>query len=285
MSPRWLLVLVLAFTGAGPAAAQAPRWQFRWAKGDVLLYRTRHVINAAETFEGTKVASTSTVSTVKEWKVADVDGRGVATLHLALVSMRNEQKRPDGEVLLYDSDDLPKSTPELREQMGKFLGTTLAVLQVDGFGRVLAVKQGSAERYEAEPPFALNFPPAEAKAGQVWTRPYTITLAPPQGTGEKYQAEQRCECAKIEDGKATIAITTVFKTQPESAQERLPFLQKDLTGLAVIDVAAGRLVRVSYRTEKTVENHQGAGSSYRFQSEYTEELEPAPVRVHGGVGP
>ena len=93
--------------------------------------------------------------------------------------------------------------------------------------------------------------------------------------GEKYPAAQRCVLKAVADGKATIAVTTEFKTPPESAQERLPFLQKDLAGEVVGDLRSGRLVRVQYQTDKTIENHQGTGSSYRFQSRYTEELLPA----------
>ena len=39
-------------------------------------------------------------------------------------AMRNEQKRANGETLLFDSQDLDKSTPELREQMSKYIGQT-----------------------------------------------------------------------------------------------------------------------------------------------------------------
>src|SRR5438128_11564100 len=107
---------------------------------------------------------------------------------MSLAAMRNEQKRTNGETLLFDSQDQAKSNPALYEQMSKFIGKTLAVLRIDPFGRVIEVKQGVASRYEAEPPFVIVFPAAKAQVGQAWRRPYTITLDPPLGTGEKYQA-------------------------------------------------------------------------------------------------
>ena len=49
----------------------------------------------------------------------------------------------NGDTLLFDSQNLDKSTPELREQMKKYIGSTLAIVRVDGHGRVHEVKQGS----------------------------------------------------------------------------------------------------------------------------------------------
>src|SRR5204863_8536740 len=107
--------------------------------------------------------------------------------------------------LLFDSADLANSTPELR-QLSKHLGKTLAVLRMDGYGRILEVKEGSAAKYEAEPPFALVLPAAAPKEGQAWLRHYKVTLEPPQGTGEKHAAQQKVTCAKLADGLATLAI-------------------------------------------------------------------------------
>ncbi len=285
MQPGWIVAMLLAVVWAQSATAQT--WQFRWEKGQILAYKVKHSTAVAEVVDGNKVESVSQLHLVKRWHVLDVDEQGIATLKLTLDAMRSEQKRPTGETLLFDSQDLDKSTPELREQMGKFVGQTLAVLRVDVQGRAVEVKQGSFERYQAEPPFTLLLPKAETQAGQSWVRPYTIAIEPPLGTGEKYEAQQKYHCSRLDDGKATIAVKTEFKTQPESAQERLPLLQKEVEGQVVFDLKAGRLQGVRFVIDRTVEQHQGPGSSYRFQSEYTEEFIPAltPVRIHGGIGP
>src|SRR5207253_932922 len=128
------------------------------------------------------------------------------------------QKRGNGETLLFDSQNLDKSTPELREVMSKFIGQTAAVVKLDGFGRVLDVKQGNPASFEAEPPFVLVFPEAKAAVGQAWKRAFNVVLDPPYGTGEKVPAEQRYECNKIDAGKATLALKTLFPKLPESAR-------------------------------------------------------------------
>ena len=156
--------------------------------------------------------------------------------------------------------------------MKKYIDQTLAVLRVDGYGRIIEVKQGSAASYEAEPPFLIVFPDAKAAEGQAWRRPFNLVLDPPHGTGEKLEADHRYECKKIDNGLATLGITTTIKTKIDNSRDRLPLLQREVEGDIVIDLPNGRLVSARLNIDKTVENHQGKGSSYRFQSEYSRQL-------------
>lgn len=271
MFTRFVLSLSMLITIAMPAFAQIP-WQFRWQKGQQLTYRVKHLTTATEVVEASKLVSSANLELVNRWQVLDLDEKGVATLSLTLVSMRNEQKRGSGETILFDSENLEKSTPELREQMKKYIGQTLAILRVDGFGRVVEVKQGSAASFEAEPPFIVVFPDAKAAAGQAWRRPFNLVLDPPHGTGEKLEADQRYECTKLADGKATLSIATTIKTKLDNSRDRLPLLQREVEGDIIIDLPNGRLLSARLNIDKTVLDHQGKGSSYRFQSEYSRQL-------------
>jgi hypothetical protein len=271
MHARWMLVLLLAATAAPVARAQVP-WQFRWEKSQVLSYRVKHDTAVAEVIDGQKHAFKSQLELLKRYRVVDVDGDGIATVEYSLAAMRNEQVRPNGEVYRFDSADPAKSTPELRGQLGKYIGTTLAVLRIDRAGKVIAVKQGPAARHMAEPPFTLVLPGSAVREGQAWTRDFEVTLEPPLGTGEKHAAQQEFRCTKLVDGKVAIALKTVFKAMPESVQEQMPLLQKEAQGDVVFDVAAGRVEAVRLTIDRTLMNHQGEGSSYRYQSTYVEEL-------------
>jgi hypothetical protein len=271
MFTRGFFVIVFALTFTLPAFAQAP-WQFQWKKGQTLTYKIKHVTSVVEVVDKVTNSSNSTVDVVNKWEVADVDAKGIAKLTMTIVSMRTEQKRANGDTMLFDSQNLEKSTPELREQMKKYIGSPQASLKMDGFGRVIEVVQGKAATFEVEPPFVVIFPAAKAAAGQAWRRQFTVVLDPPYGTGEKFEAEQRYECKKIEAGKATIGVTTHYKAMPESPREQLPLLQKDVAGEATFDVAGGRLLSVQLNIDKTIENHQGKGSSYQFKSQYSRVL-------------
>jgi hypothetical protein len=269
MHSRWIVAIFLGLLVTTSAAAQTS-WQFRWQKGQALTYKVRHITNVAEVVDKSTTSSSSQLDLVKRWQVTDLDNQGTGTLELSLLAMRNEQKRASGDTVLFDSQNLAKSTPELRDQMSKFIGKTLAILRVDRYGRVVEAKMGSAARYEAEPPFALVVPEARPAAGQKWNRPYTLVIEPPQGTGEKYQAQQSYECKRIDAGKATLTVTTEFKPMPESPLDQLPLLQKDMQGEIVYDSVAGRLASVQLSIDRKIENHQGKGSSYHFKSQYSE---------------
>jgi hypothetical protein len=267
-----LLAVMLGLVWTGAASAQEASWQFQWQKGQVLTYQAEHKTHVEEVVEGSKVVSASKLTVVKRWQIVDVDANGSATLRLSLAAMRNEQTRPSGEVLLFDSANPDKGTPELKEQMSKFVGQTLVVLRIDNQGRVLEVKQGSGSRYEAEPPFVVVFPAGAVKEGQVWLRPYNVTLDPPYGVGEKFEATQRCQCTAIEAGKATLAVANQFKSMPESVKDHVPLVQKMTEGQIIFDFQAGRMTAAQLNIDRTLMNHQGQGSSYHFQSWFTEQL-------------
>jgi hypothetical protein len=270
----YLLTIAAGLLYVLAVAAQAGTGPFRWQEGQVLTYRVEHVTAASDvTRDGTSDTKTR-LNLMKRWQVLAVDGAGVATLQLSLVTLRLEATTPSGGALVFDSTDPEKSDPHMREELGKFVSAPLALLRLDGQGRVVEVKEskhGPASRFESELPFVLALPPELPREGQTWERSYKITLEPPQGTGEHYDATQNYVCKSVADGAMTVALTTQIKNLPESALDRVPLLQMQPEGEAVFDAKAGRLRSARLHITKELAGHQGEGSSYRFESTYTEE--------------
>jgi hypothetical protein len=265
----------LAVTPALPAQTQSK--MFRWETGQLLTYRVEHTTSAAETVSGTKSETKTKLNLTKRWYVAAVDPAGVATIQLSLAALRLETTTPSGGILFFDSSDPEKSDPQMSGQLKKYVGDVLATLRVDGQGKVIEVKEskhGPASRFESEPPFVLVFPDAALTEGMNWSRSYKITIEPPQGTGEKYDAVQECTCKSVAQGSATFALTTTLKTQPESVLDRVPLLQLQPEGEVTFDVQSGRLQSAILRVDKELTGHQGEGSSYHFVSTYKEEIQP-----------
>jgi hypothetical protein len=265
--------VLVGLTLLAPAQAQAPAWRFRWQPGQALHYRVDHLTTVTETVAGKTTETTAKLGLVKRWQVQAVDAQGVATVQLSVTAMRNEQTRPDGSVLLFDSANPDKSTPELREQLTKYIGQPLALLRVDAYGRVIEVKQGDAKRYESEPPFVLVLPEAAPSAGQSWKRAYRLTLNPPLGTGEQYDLVQKYVCDKSDGAGGYLRLSTTLKNPPASLREQAPLLQNQPEGEIVFDVRSGRLHSARLAIDKVLEKHQGEGSSYRFKSSYTEQYQ------------
>jgi hypothetical protein len=273
MLRKFSLVLLFTLTFASLASAQAT-WRFRWQKGQVLLYRVEQSMTASETLTDGKTESTTKSVVVKRWQVLDVDAAGVATLQLSLDKLRLEKSTASGDVLVYDSADPAKSDPQMKEQLARYVGQPIAVLLLDGFGRLVEVKKsdfGPASRFEADLPFQIVLPGADFRAGQYWERNYKITLEPPQGTGEKYDAVQRYTCKEANATSATLLVSTTLKTMPDSVLDRVPLLQLQPEGEVVFDAQSGLMRSARLTIEKELKNHQGEGTSYRFRRTYVEQ--------------
>jgi hypothetical protein len=268
-------VMTLALLAAGQTARAQDGWRFRWQNGQVLTYRVEQETKASEVTKDGKADTKTKMTLTKRWQVLSVDATGIATVQHTLLALRMETTTPSGETLVFDSANLDRSDEKLREQMGKFVGVPLATLRVDARGRVVEVKEskfGPASRFEAEPPFCAVLPGGAVQPEQTWERPYKITVEPPQGTGEKYDAVQTLKCVKVEGTGALLSLTTAMKTEPMSVADRMPLLQYQPEGQIVFDLAHGRLHQAKLTVAKVLTGHAGEGSSYSFQSSYVEQF-------------
>jgi hypothetical protein len=268
-----LAVLIAWMTLAPAAPAQTPAARFRWQKGQVLNYKFEQVTAVCDEVEGTKAESSTKLSETKCWKVLDVDAGGVATVQLSLTSLHLESTTPSGDTMKYDSASPEQSTPEMREQLSRYVNQPLALLRVDGKGKVVEVKEckyGPASRFESELPFVVILPD-DLKAGLAWERNYQVTLEPPQGTGEKFPAIQKLTCKAVDARAVTIGFKTAIAKMPEPVGDRLPLLPYQAEGDVVFDVAGGFVRSAKVKIDAEAIGHQGEGSSYRFRGTSTEE--------------
>jgi hypothetical protein len=255
-------------------SAQAGPATFRWQPGQVLTYRVTQLTTETEIVGGTKAESSLNLQHVKRWQVLAVDAVGVATVQQSLTALRIERKMPTGATAFFDSAQPEKSDPELREQLSKYVGTPLATLRIDSRGKVIEVKESKhapPSRYENELPFALVLPAEGLRQGQAWDRPYTLTLDPPLGTGEKYAAEQKYLCKEMAGPIVTIVFKTLLKGTPQDKGDQAKLLQFLPDGEAVFDLRLGCLRRSRLVVNQEMKGHQGEDSSYQIQSSYLEE--------------
>lgn len=269
-----LAVSMVLLLTALASAQTAPR--FHWQAGQVLTYRVVQQTTAAETSDGTTVQTSTKLNETKRWQVLGVDPAGVATVQLSLTALSMETTTPKGETIRFDSAHPEQSDAQVREQLGRYVGSPLVVLRLDGRGQVVEVKEckyGPASRFESEPPFVVVLP---EQPGQAWERAYHITLEPPQGTGEKYDAGQKYVCSPSSGTRATFTVTTVIPKPPAAAADQIPLLQMQPEGEIVFDLQAGRLESARLHIDKELKDYQGEGSRYHFQSSYAEDYIPNP---------
>jgi hypothetical protein len=252
------------------AAGQVPR--FRWQTGQVLVYRTDHQTAASYVMGETTSETKTRVQSLKRWQVMGVDDAGAATLQMSIQALIFEMVRPDGKTEVFDSAHPENSPEEVRKQFA-YVGQPLLVLRMDGQGKVIEIKQaeashGSMAKFESDPPFKLLLPAEALRPDLTWERAYQITLEPPQGAGEKYDAVQRYQCKSVADSVATLTMTTEVKTAPAAVEDQIPLWQMQPQGEILFDARNGRLLKATLRIDKEAKIE---GGNTHFQSVYTEQ--------------
>lgn len=262
---------------AGSAAAQAPL-RFAWQPGQTHTYAVRHVTTVTETARDaadtkpTTVTAVTTVMLSRQWTVKAVDAAGVATLEMAITRMKQEHTRPGAEPVVLDS-----ATAEGAKAFGEFLGKPIVTAKIDATGQLLEAKssvgEAAAQRLQAELPFRVVLPEAAPAVNAAWDRRFTITLDPPLGTGETYPAKQTYTFRGLNGPYAVIGLTTTLTDPPSAPSELQPLVSWLWEGDVFFDTKVGRYhgSRLTAKTE--IANHQGEGTKFVYQSEYTEAVE------------
>lgn len=278
MMTRFLSTLTLflaIFFISSTAQAQSETGLFKWKKGQVLSYKVEHSTVATEIIADSKTEFKNQLELTKKWTVDDVSKDGIATITLVVEAIKMQNTNPKGEVMAFDSANPKESTPQLKEQLEKYIGTKIATITMDTQGRVRSVKEsnfGAASKYEVELPFAVVVPAGQIKKGLAWMRNFNITLDPPQGTGEKYETSQKYECIAIEKEKIKLQITTELKKNPANVADQLPLLPFLVEGEVTLDSNQGLMTESILKVDKTLKGHQGENSSYRMYSVFKETL-------------
>ena len=244
--------------------------KFRWQPGLALFTRLPRPPGRRNDWNGWP--NQTGLNLVKQWQVQDADATG-ATLNLTLVSMRMEITPSSGEAMIFDSADPSTGDTGLKTQMSKYIGQTIAVLRVDGQGKVVEVKEskfGPAARFEAELPFQMVLPTELTREGATWNRSFQLKLEPPHGAGETFDCVQAFRCKQMTPNSMLITCQTTIPKLPENVQEQIPLLQSQTEGEVVFDIENGRVDAAVIQVHKELKDHQGKDSSYRFQSVYRE---------------
>jgi len=273
MSRMRTIAVVFAVALPTTVFAQAP--QFRWTAGQVLTYRVNQTTSATEQTAEQSQTTATRLDLVKNWKVVAVDPAGVATLSMSLSRLRMETKTPGGESLLFDSSDLAKSSPALRDEMAKFVNVPLTVVRLDSRGRLVEVKEskfGPASRLESDLPFKVVLPDGALAVGQAWERKFQIKLEPPQGTGETFDAVQKLTVKSASGPGVVIAVATSVSNLPDAPADQIPLVPLQPVGEVVFDTSKGILRGVKFQIQRELPGYQGDGSKYTFTSSYVEDL-------------
>jgi hypothetical protein len=275
---RTVAVIALLLPAVALAADDPPA--FVWKVDDALTYRVSQTTTVDELTvdEGAKkptaVKTVTTLTSTKKWTVKGVNKDGSATLELTVTALKQEvtqtvgDKKPVSRVIDSADAEDAKGMP--------FLGKPVLTATVDVTGKVTEAKSDSkvaAERLEAEPPFRLVWPAKLPAVNGTWERAFAVTLPPPLGTGEKFDATQTFTYRGRKDEYAVVGVKTALKedlSDPALVPAVAPVLWE---GDLFFNTKTGRYHGAKLTAKQEVANHRGDGTKFTYASEYTEAAE------------
>jgi hypothetical protein len=271
---KLLLLAWICFTFQATAADQE-LLRLKLDSGETLKYRVLHTTDIKETTldeeskKPVEVTKSTKLQMIKSWTVKQIDSKGLITLDLTIHRMRLEQKLPDGKSDLFDSEQPDELN---KEAIAQTVGPVLATIKINDRGDVVEVVKspGPKHRALAELPFKVMFAEGDAKN---WQRACTIQIDPPQGLGDRYGLLQSFSNEGIsKDGLARLTLKTALKETLQEDSEKAPLLPFLWEGFAKVSQTNGRIIEVDFNIGQAIKNHQGNGSSYRYDATYKEEL-------------
>lgn len=261
--------IVLALTGF----TNGQELTYRFIKGQKITYQVEQESLAVDSM-GENTSSVKNLTRVtKEWSVIEINNENVATMEMRLKALVVETTRPNGEVLIFNSQN---PDGPLKKSLQPLVGPVVVKLKIDHFGRVIEViecKFGKSSRFETEPPFAAVLHGQKIIPGQAWQRQYLGVLEPPIGTGEKIGLVQNYTIKFIDNESVTIKLETLTDKPFKNSVEEASILQMMPAGTIIFDKQRGLLRSAELVIDREIKNVSGPGSSYRFRSSYRESLE------------
>ncbi len=265
------LALYAGFAGAA-AAQETHMLKYNFTAGQVLRYDGKDNITGASTISGTTQKYSSETSSVREWRVTDVDDQGSARLELRIVRVAAEMTSPNGARIAFDTDKDEEKNP-----LAAVVGKPIVELTLTASGQVKDLKPSKSA--EAGPFVAMvrtrlfPLPKVPVQVGTGWQYDFDLPLPPPLGrTNEQVRIRQTLRLEKVHDGVATINLRTSLaeETKDKSLMSRVAqFLP---AGQIELDLKRGVLRSVELKLDQTVQGFSGADSEARITGSSTERL-------------
>jgi hypothetical protein len=286
LGPLCLIASVRAADGPSSAAGPQPEkylLRYRFREGDTVRWNVVHRCQIRTTVGETTQTAETTTTSVKVWRVRQVQADGTASVEYLVedVDMRN---RLTGRDEVHYNSNKDAAPPPGFQQFAQAVGVPLAVVTLDGRGKILQQKQNVVK---AAPPsssgLTLPFPDDPVAVGQQWSFPHPIEVPLPEGGVRRVKSLQTFTLQSVKTGVASIRVTTEILTPIHDPALQSQLLQFISSGTVRFDIEAGRILGQQLDVDQGVVGFRGAASSIHYVSRATEELLPPQTRIASHV--
>jgi len=288
--PRWSMRLTLALgcclltmpsTGAEQnpkASATKVELRYKFQPGEVIRTKVVHQAAIRTTIDGTSQTAATVSTSIKVWKVEDIDSKGKITfLHsVDHVKMRNEVSgREDAH---YDSRT-DKTPPTGFEDVAKRVGVPLTLVTIDHCGTILKREERAAPGPGQGTQLTLPLPKQAIAVGDTWTFPNDMRIRLRSGEIKNIKSQQKFTLESVDGDIAKIKVETQVLTPVRDPEIEAQIIENESNGTIRFDTVAGRLVGQQLDLDRSVVGYPNAKSSMHYRTRFTEELLKDPQRT------
>jgi len=244
--------------------------RYHYDQGNILEWNVQQSLTITLSLKGkTEITETSSRST-KIWRVIDIAADGTATFEYKVGHVKMAKSQTGQDDAKYDSD-VDEEIPVAFLSLEGIIGVPLAELTIGPLGemkkkKIITTYAGAGE----ENRIAIPLPQEPIAVGNSWEVKTPIEVIQPDKTVKKIAAAQSFTLKSVETGVATIQFKTKILTPNIDPQTESQIIDKYSEGYVKLDLDAGHLISQETTIDKTVVGFQGAGSSIRHLSRFTE---------------
>lgn len=264
---------VLAAPAGAASGAEKYTLRYKFQPGETLRWEVVHRARIKTTVAGSTQTAETVSTSVKAWRVEDVQPDGKVTFEHRVERVDMWQKLTGRDEVRYNSqtDDAP---PPGFDHVAGSVGVPLSEVTMDATGRILHRRRNSqAKSAPSEGPMTIPLPQEPVAVGESWSFPYQIDV--PMGTTgavKKIKTVQKYTLAEVSAGIATIRVATQILTPVHDPAIEAQLIQRQSSGTVRFDIDAGRVVGQQMDLDKRVVGFSGEASSLHYLTRFTEEL-------------
>ena len=230
--------------------------KYKFTPGEEIRYVVVHRATVDTKIEGNREVSKSRSASTKVWKVESVED-DVIKFAFFIEDVDMWQQSDGRDEVRYNSlkdDEVPTQYKHVADSIGK----SLAVVNVDSWGRILSRESGKSNPDLGFGAIIFPLPKGEVPIGHTWSTPKTLKLRERDGRIKLVKIQLRHRLEKVSLGIATISIQTQILTPIASAQLKSQLVQQLSNGTVRFDMDAGRVLSKVLDWTETVIGFNGA---------------------------
>jgi hypothetical protein len=255
-----------------PAEKYLLRYKFK--RGETLRWEVEHRAEVRTTVSGTTQTAETTTTSVKNWKVTDVDSNGAATFLYSVDSVDMRQKLTGRQEVRFNSKT-DKDPPAGFQDAAKSVGVPLTTFTMDPAGKILDRREHvNREATQSTHP-SVPLPEEAVPVGHKWSLTYEINATAKDRSIKKVQMRQQMTLDDVKNGIAVISVETqILSPVRQDPTIEAQLVQSESSGKIRFDIDSGRIASLQSDLDKHVVGFQGPTSSLHCTTRFGEKLLP-----------